>query len=739
MICIYRCAFLCVLIIFCCPFESKAQLKLYENFESGEFPPSGWTVVNTAGDDGEWKLNNRNTYLGNGCAVSNFSIYSSKNYLISKRLTPASGDSLIFYFKQTFWNNYNDTFNVLLSNTDSLIQSMGTVLRIFNENINYPNYLEYGRYSISLNAFAGQTVWIAFQHKNKNGDNIRLDDISVGTPGQVEVSVVNNIFPIGKFGSCSNEFLIPSASIRNNSSENITTNFNVTYKITGPVIFTSTKPIIINGGELKVVNFDTADISVPGIYNVKIYSSLPNDPNKNNDTIYSYFEIVQADYGGGIFYNGGYYFSNSTECAANAQSKPQFSWKDTINSVNLILNKQRNSSIPFTGNTNDGYFSVGNIMPTGYSFRYYGQNFDSVFISTNGIIGFKKNDALLSSDPTKINSLFFVQLPAICAFWADMDFGSTLSPNNRLSYKVAGKYLVITYDKAHLRSGEATEYLSFQISLELVNSPAANSRFILQYQKESTGQNFLENYSDNTLRPHFVGFKNTAGNFYLKYRFKDSTGLIDHGTLFNSSVAAEFGASQLNLNNKSSDLNLTAKFEGFTPRRDTVTIQIRDTYYPYKILESKKIYMNSNGTLTGKFSIPAENYQYYIALKHRNSLETWSKANGEFFTGFNLNYNFSTSASNAYGSNMRFVNGSYYIYSGDINEDGLIDLSDYSKVSNDAENFLTGYNISDINGDGLVDLADILFTDNNAFNFIKHNTPLVIDQNLIPGSTNSGK
>ena len=149
--------------------------------------------------------------------------------------------------------------------------------------------------------------------------------------------------------------------------------------------------------------------------------------------------------------------------------------------------------------------------------------------------------------------------------------------------------------------------------------------------------------------------------------------------------------------------------------------------------------MNSNGTLTGKFSIPAENYQYYIALKHRNSIETWSKTNGEFFTGFNLNYNFSSSASNAYGSNMRFVNGSYYIYSGDINQDGLIDLADYSKVFNDAENFLTGYNISDLNGDGLVDLADILFADNNAFNFIKYNTPLVIDQNSFPGSTSSGK
>ncbi|HRI85598.1 MAG TPA: choice-of-anchor J domain-containing protein [Ignavibacteria bacterium] len=734
MKCFYIGALLCLIYTFYIIPESCAQLKLYEDFESGVFPSPGWTTANFNSSEGEWKLNGRNTNSGKGCAVSNFSVTGAENYLISKRFIPSHGDSLVFYFKQTFWNNYNDTFKVKISNTDSLPGSMNTILFSFYENVNYPVYSGYGRYSLSLNSYAGQTVWLGFLHKNINGDNIRLDNITVGKAVLYDVSLVENIFPKGKFGTCSVENIIPSAKLRNTGSENITEAINVTYKISGPVNYISTKEILLNAGEEKVVFFDTTFISLPGIYNVKVYSSLPGDPVLSNDTVNSAFEMVNANFGGGQFFNGGYYFSNSTDCAENAQSSPEFSWKDTLNSISLILNGDVNSQIPFTGNTDNGYFSIGNILPQGYSFRYFNQNFDSVFISTNGIIGFKKNNALLSHDPTKINSLFFIQLPAICPFWSDLDFGSGSPAESRLSYKLAGKYLYITFDNAYLKSGALSEYLSFQICLELVNNVSSNSRFSVQYNKESTGEDFLTKYFSNTLRPHFVGFKNTTGSNYLKYRYRDSTGLTDYGTLFNSSVSVEFGQNASLLNNKSSDLNLILKLEAIHPGKDSVQIQIRDTFYPYNILESKKIYPDFDGILKGKFSVPAENYNYYIVVKHRNSIETWSREYGEQFTGFNLNYDFSSDSSSAYGNNVKNINGNYYIYSGDVDQDGLIDLRDITLISNDAQNFLTGYKKSDLNNDGIIDIADLIFCDNNAENFITYKSPLLNNNNNLTGN-----
>ncbi|MBS1518415.1 MAG: choice-of-anchor J domain-containing protein [Bacteroidetes bacterium] len=737
----YRFAFICILIIHCSSSDSRAQIKLSENFESGIFPPTGWTVVNNSDINGEWKYNKRNTNSGNGCAVSNYSLNGSRNLLISKRFIPAAGDSLVFYFKQTFWNNYNDTFNVLLSNTDSLPGSFTYHLFNFNENQNYPVYYGYGRYSAGLNSFAGQTVWIAFQHKNVNGDNIRIDDITVGTPSQYEVSMVENVFPKGNFGSCSFDFLFPSAKIKNNGTESIPTGFNVTYKITGPVNYTSVKQVTLNAGETKVMYFDTAYFSAPGTYSVKVYSSLAGDPNRNNDTIYSSFNLVQADYGGGQYYNGGYYYSNSTSCSGSSQSHPEFSWKDTLNSISLIKNGQINTQIPVTGNADNGYFSLGHILPEGYSFRYYNQNYDSIFISTNGIIGFKKNDALLSSDPTKIANMFYIQLPAICPLWTDFDFTNGGPAGNRLSYKLAGKYFIVTFDKAMLKSGNASEYVSFQVCLELVNNTTSNSRFIVQYNQNASGQDFIDKYRNNTLRPHFVGFKNTSGTNYMIYRYKDSTGLVNYGTLFNSSVAVEFGASPAVLNNRSSDLNLRVKLEGIYPNRDTVRIDLRDSYYPYNILETKKIYLGSNGWINCKLTIPAENYNYYLAVRHRNSIETWSREFGEQFPGFNLNYDFSTDITHAYANNLKLINGSYYIYSGDPTQDGLIDISDYTKILTDVQNFLLGYQLSDLNGDGLVDLADYQICDNNGKDFVRYWTPLVQfdSQGVLKNNISSGK
>lgn len=60
----------------------------------------------------------------------------------------------------------------------------------------------------------------------------------------------------------------------------------------------------------------------------------------------------------------------------------------------------------------------------------------------------------------------------------------------------------------------------------------------------------------------------------------------------------------------------------------------------------------------------------------------------------------------------------YAIYSGDVNQDGIIDGSDASIVDNAAFNYLTGYVVSDTNGDGIVDGSDSSIIDNNAYNFV---------------------
>ena len=160
-------------------------------------------------------------------------------------------------------------------------------------------------------------------------------------------------------------------------------------------------------------------------------------------------------------------------------------------------------------------------------------------------------------------------------------------------------------------------------------------------------------------------------------------------------------------------------------RRDTVTVYLRNTASPYSKVDSAKAVIDSMN-FTGSFIFQnTPSGTYYIATKHLNSIETWSKAGGEPMTlNGSTNYDFTTSASQAYGNNLKLKGSKYCAYSGDINQDGIIDASDLIKVYNDSYAGLTGrFLVSDMNGDSIVDASDISTADNNVYNGVMKITP----------------
>ncbi len=158
--------------------------------------------------------------------------------------------------------------------------------------------------------------------------------------------------------------------------------------------------------------------------------------------------------------------------------------------------------------------------------------------------------------------------------------------------------------------------------------------------------------------------------------------------------------------------------------RDTVRAYLRNITSPYAIVDSAKSVIDST-IFSGNFSfMNAVSGTYYIAVKHRNSIETWSKSGGQVYTlGSALIYDFTTSAAQAYGSNMVQKGTKFCIFSGDINQDGSVNVLDLGIADNDAFNFVTGYVRSDVNGDNVSNALDLGITDNNAFNFVGKVTP----------------
>jgi len=170
-------------------------------------------------------------------------------------------------------------------------------------------------------------------------------------------------------------------------------------------------------------------------------------------------------------------------------------------------------------------------------------------------------------------------------------------------------------------------------------------------------------------------------------------------------------------------LNLTSLVEGFydditnSMVTDTMRVYLRNANSPFMIVDSSKAVLNSNGNGNYIFSNALNNTQYYIVVKHRNSNETWSK-NAELVNSNQLNYDFTLSANKAFGDNLILKGTKYCIYSGDINQDGSIDVSDVILVYNSANNNGFGYIKTDLNGDYFVDVTDLLIAYNNSINII---------------------
>lgn len=146
--------------------------------------------------------------------------------------------------------------------------------------------------------------------------------------------------------------------------------------------------------------------------------------------------------------------------------------------------------------------------------------------------------------------------------------------------------------------------------------------------------------------------------------------------------------------------------------KDTSTVYLRNTAPPYTFIDSARSVLDSGGTGNFKFSVALNSVPYFLVVKHRNGLETWSTGGNSFVSG-KLSYDFTTSASKAFGNNQILKGSKYCVYSGDVNQDGIIDASDLSAVDIDATIAAIGYVNSDLNGDEIVDASDISIADNN--------------------------
>jgi hypothetical protein len=172
--------------------------------------------------------------------------------------------------------------------------------------------------------------------------------------------------------------------------------------------------------------------------------------------------------------------------------------------------------------------------------------------------------------------------------------------------------------------------------------------------------------------------------------------------------------------------NMTAALNNIDPSisalvADTIIVSLHMVSSPYTQMYADTVLLSTSGLATCSFSSATNGSSYYVVVKHRNSIETWSAS--PVTLSASATYNFSTAANKAYGNNLKNRGGVYLIYSGDIDQDGTIDFNDYPDLDLGNLNGSIGYLSADLNGDGTVDFSDYPYLDSNSLLGISYSRP----------------
>jgi len=158
--------------------------------------------------------------------------------------------------------------------------------------------------------------------------------------------------------------------------------------------------------------------------------------------------------------------------------------------------------------------------------------------------------------------------------------------------------------------------------------------------------------------------------------------------------------------------------DGVSPMDEVeeITVKLHGVASPYGELHTTTATLKTDGTAVCTFtSTPSGSF--YIAVTSSNAVETWS-ATPQTVGSTPLTYDFTTDITQAFEDNMLDLEGNgsvFAFFSGDINQDDVIDGSDAIDLENDIFNSEFGVKITDLNGDGSVDTSDSPYFQNNQY------------------------
>jgi len=153
-------------------------------FESAAFPPSGWASFrgeNGLGALHDWQRSTDAPHAGEASACVQFEDVAGRaqDWLVTPQFTPEAGSHLTFSMRQNFADAFNSVYTLRVSTGSQTTHADFTTVMTYQETDFTTSYQPF---SMSLSAYAGQPIYVAFVMEQDNGDSWCLDDVSI-TPG----------------------------------------------------------------------------------------------------------------------------------------------------------------------------------------------------------------------------------------------------------------------------------------------------------------------------------------------------------------------------------------------------------------------------------------------------------------------------------------------------------------------------------------------------------------------------
>jgi hypothetical protein len=232
-----------------------SRTALSEGFEGGSIP-SNWTIYNNDGDTYEWQAYyTSSAHTGNYVARIHYNSAGNDDWLITPKLSVATGDSIIFWAK-SYSSSYLEDFNVKLSATDNAMASFTVTIA----SVTSTPY-DWTRYAYPLESYVGQDVYIAVQCTSVDQWYLYVDDFSGPNiwvdPNPVYAASVSEI----DFGNTGTSGVTTNFSVYNNGGSDLTI---TGISIANTDFTTSVTSLTIASGDTGTIDVTYAPTAVEG-------------------------------------------------------------------------------------------------------------------------------------------------------------------------------------------------------------------------------------------------------------------------------------------------------------------------------------------------------------------------------------------------------------------------------------------------------------------------------------------